>query len=279
MFGSPVHGRIQAHDEVWDHVSFRVTRTFAGHVADGDAPGVDIGNGHEGAEVVAAADGIIREAFVDPGNGAVIVRIEHPQLAASFGGRRVVTGYAHLQRIEVGLLPVVRGQVIGHVGSTGAPGQPHLHFGVNIGGVETDGWPKLDQNEEVDVETTVTTYPALRSWRARGGQLVGRRRAPAPLTKTVAFAAGSPAHADAEFAITPLPAGWPGGPFIRVVDGGLAGFLVALADVDPDAVPLPDCSAQVAAATAALQAKVDQLEADIVDLKRQIAGAGPQEHR
>jgi murein DD-endopeptidase MepM/ murein hydrolase activator NlpD len=146
VFGNPVPGRIQAKTERWDRTSFIVTTTFAGHRArKPPQSGVDIGNAREGGDVYAAERGTVAETLIDKGNGALIVRVDHGKL---IDGKRTITGYAHVQRpflVKVGQ-KVARGQRIAKVGSTGAPGEPHLHWGVNVGGKEVDGWPLLDQN-------------------------------------------------------------------------------------------------------------------------------------
>lgn len=141
MFGNPVDkdGRIQANTEPWKgSPTFRVTDTFQGHVQSGRGTGIDFGNGRCGDPVYSAAAGTIAQVLKDPGNGAIIVRIDH--------GNGYVTGYAHLAAIETKVgTKVARGIAIGHVGKTGATAC-HLHWGVNKNGVEIDGWPLLDQN-------------------------------------------------------------------------------------------------------------------------------------
>jgi len=59
------------------------------------------------------------------------VRLEH--------GGGIDTGYGHMSRIAVGLgTHVVRGQVIGYVGSTGLATGPHLHYELFRGGQPVD---------------------------------------------------------------------------------------------------------------------------------------------
>lgn len=130
---------------------FIVTRTAADHVATGSGPALDIGNGREGSDVYAAADGKVL-IFVDATNGALIVRVDHGNLIR---GLKTVTGYAHVQSPFVVRQDQVvkRGQKIATVGSTGAPRQPHLHFGVTVAGVSVDPWPLLEQNTLPDTGT------------------------------------------------------------------------------------------------------------------------------
>jgi hypothetical protein len=83
---------------------------------------------------------MITETLTDGRTGAVIVR----QSRAGFPSWTL--GYAHLQRMDVRKgQRVQQGQLIGHVGMTGASAN-HLHWGVNIAGQEVDGWPLLEQN-------------------------------------------------------------------------------------------------------------------------------------
>jgi len=155
MFGNPVPGHIQASTEVWKgRGTFRVTSTFAEHIASGRGPGIDLGDGQCGDLVFNMADGVVTFAGqLSTGIGmANVVRIWHPGLSQYFGGKRVESGYAHLQSIETRVgIQVAKGIAIGHVGMTGATAC-HLHGGVKVGGsatiegVEIDWWPLLDQN-------------------------------------------------------------------------------------------------------------------------------------
>lgn len=142
MFGNPVAGRIRPPGSPLKRGSFRVTSTFAEHVASGRGEGVDIGNGRCGAPVLAIADGKVTMA--GPLGAAIVVRIRHPQ----FPGHE--SGYAHLATIRAGLKVgdrVKRGDQIGTLGKSGAAAC-HLHLGLKLNGVEVDSWPLLDQNQE-----------------------------------------------------------------------------------------------------------------------------------
>jgi hypothetical protein len=198
----------------------------------------------------------------DPGNGALIVRIKH-------GDSGFSTGYAHMSSFRVLLgQDVRRGDPIGVVGNTGAD-FCHLHFDISKGSHTLDPWPRLEQNQEPDMEMTIVRYPSPRTWHTKAGMLTGRRLAPAPLTNSTPFDAGSPAEADGEVTVEPTPAGWPPGPYLSVSTGGMAGFLVAFSDVDPGTAPLP-AAAQIEAATAPLTAEVTRLTAEIKDLRKQL---------
>ena len=118
-----------------------------------------------------------------------------------------------------------------------------------------------------EMDTVITVYPAARTWRTKGGLLTGYRLNPPPLTKSGTFGAGSPALADAEYAITPTPVGWPAGPYQRVINGGMAGYLLANSAISLDPVPsggftpAPGDAAEVArlkAENAALTNKIAQ---------------------
>ncbi len=90
--------------------------------------GVDIG-APNGAKIVAADTGKVIYVGWQGGYGQTII-IDH-------GG--VSTLYAHQSRFAVSSgETVVKGQVIGYVGSTGWSTGPHLHFEVRINGNPTD---------------------------------------------------------------------------------------------------------------------------------------------
>ena len=99
---------------------------------------------------------------------------------------------------------------------------------------------------------TVTLYPdGVRTWSAKGGNLIGYRLDGS--TKTLQLAAGSTAHADGTATITQDPQRAPqGSGFIRVTDGALAGYYLLRGSVDgpvpnppPEPEPDPDCEAAV----------------------------------
>jgi murein DD-endopeptidase MepM/ murein hydrolase activator NlpD len=93
----------------------------------------------EGTPVLAAADGVVRSAgesaplycaLVDREVRELAVLVTHP-----FPGREgevaIVTGYAHLSRVDVEAGRAVRqGQQVGLSGTTGCSTGPHLHFNV-----------------------------------------------------------------------------------------------------------------------------------------------------
>ena len=269
-WGNPVEGAILPRGTFGNHgetrppgnTTFEVTFTFREHADNNRGLGTDIGNARCGALVRAMADGTVVQREPDPGNGALIVRIQH-------GNTGFSSGYAHMSSFSVRLgQDVRRGDPIGVVGKTGADAC-HLHFDISKGNDTLDPWPRLEQNQEAEMEMTIVRYPSPRTWHTRGGVLTGRRTGPAPLTKSTPFGVGSPAEADAEVTVTPTPAGWPAGPYLSVSTGGMAGFLVAFSDVDPGPAPLP-AAAQIEAATAPLKAEIIGLTAEIKDLKKQL---------
>jgi murein DD-endopeptidase MepM/ murein hydrolase activator NlpD len=143
-FGNPVDGLINPFGTPAGG-GFRVTARFGQIDADHSTPhqGVDIGNGACFAPILAMADG--RVTMARKLGNANVVRIAHPQ----FPGYE--SGYAHLDAIEVELnSPVERGDRIGTLGKTGATAC-HLHMGMKLDGVEIDGWPLLEQNQETDM--------------------------------------------------------------------------------------------------------------------------------
>ena len=136
MFGNPVVGYIAKEGSVVEANAFRVTSTFAEHVASGRGPGVDIGNGACGAPVFAMNPGRVTLAGLL--GTAKVVRIMAPDGVYE-------TGYAHLATIlvKVGQV-VIRGQQVGTLGATGATAC-HLHIGLKKSGVEVDSQPLWDQ--------------------------------------------------------------------------------------------------------------------------------------
>ena len=96
--------------------------------------GVDIG-APQGANFVAANDGIVTKAEKNPAYGNMVI-IDH--------GGGISTLYAHGSEIlvEVGQT-VKRGESVLKVGSTGYSTGPHAHFEVRINGITTDPLPYI----------------------------------------------------------------------------------------------------------------------------------------
>src|SRR5687767_1602533 len=91
--------------------------------------GLDIKARH-GQEVYAPADGIVETAAYNGAYGNMIT-VNH--------GFDITTRYGHLSRFAVSAgTHVVRGQVIGYVGSTGRSTSPHLHYEVLVNGQLTN---------------------------------------------------------------------------------------------------------------------------------------------
>ena len=108
-----------------------------------------------GAPIFAAAAGRIRFVGVQQGYGNV-VEIEH--------GNGLMTRYAHMSgfRAQVGQ-PVLAGQVIGLIGSTGRSTGPHLHFEVRINDRAVNPRPFLEAASHVQQDN-------------RGGNVAFNRR-------------------------------------------------------------------------------------------------------
>ncbi|MNZ85812.1 Murein DD-endopeptidase MepM [compost metagenome] len=102
--------------------------------------GLDIG-GNSGDPIYAAADGVVTLSERDSiyGNN---IWIDH--------GRGISTRYLHLKErsVEAGD-KIVKGQVIGQLGSTGRSTGPHLHYEVFVNGenVNPEPYIKADRKE------------------------------------------------------------------------------------------------------------------------------------
>ena len=83
-----------------------------------------------GTPILATNDGIVRVAGFYPIKGGWVV-LDH--------GQRLTSHHFHLAQIDVAVGDVVvRGDVIGQVGSTGLSTGPHLHWEMRVDGVPTD---------------------------------------------------------------------------------------------------------------------------------------------
>jgi len=91
--------------------------------------GLDIA-GPSGTPVYATAKGLVIAAGKDGAYG-LTVDIDH--------GLGIMTRYAHLHRIVVKEgQSVSRGELVGHIGSTGRATGPHLHYEVRLSGIPVD---------------------------------------------------------------------------------------------------------------------------------------------
>jgi murein DD-endopeptidase MepM/ murein hydrolase activator NlpD len=91
--------------------------------------GLDIANA-AGTPVKASNSGVVRLAERLPAHGNTVV-IEH--------GQGIFTYYAHLKKILVNAgVKVLKGQIIGQMGSTGVATGPHLHFSVSLHNLRVD---------------------------------------------------------------------------------------------------------------------------------------------
>ena len=90
-----------------------------------------------GTPVLAVADGHVEKLFESDRGGLTLYQFEPTGRLAYY--------YAHLERYAPGIEEggtLRRGQVIGHVGSSGNadPAAPHLHFAVFLLGPEKRWW-------------------------------------------------------------------------------------------------------------------------------------------
>lgn len=101
--------------------------------------GLDIGGAY-GDPVYAAADGIVTLSERDRVHGNNIL-IDH--------GRGISTRYMHLSKLSVNVGDnVLKGQIIGEVGSTGRSTGPHLHYEVYINGENVNPEPYIKEDRE-----------------------------------------------------------------------------------------------------------------------------------
>jgi len=120
MLAAPVDGHITSGFGWRRHPILGYVRLHAG---------IDFGAAW-GAPIHAVSDGTVTFAGWHGGHGEY-VRLDH--------GGGIGTGYGHMSRIAVAPgTHVVRGQVIGYVGSTGLSTGPHLHYELYRGGQVVD---------------------------------------------------------------------------------------------------------------------------------------------
>jgi murein DD-endopeptidase MepM/ murein hydrolase activator NlpD len=111
--------------------------------------------------VVAAADGVVTFSGTagNPACGTLVI-IRHTPFDYE-------TIYCHLNDATASIGKVKRGDVIGHIGTSGlrpGPGFEHLHFGLSLGGDRfVDPQPKIvgcfDPRKEYPADRLVLTYP------------------------------------------------------------------------------------------------------------------------
>lgn len=126
--------RIAATPTEWPTAGGSISSRFGGRnspwgIGSTDHRGIDIANYH-GADIYAAADGVVRFSGWNGGYGRSM-EIEH--------GYGIKTVYAHTSELLANTGQYVKkGQLIARVGNTGNSTGPHLHFEVNINGVDVD---------------------------------------------------------------------------------------------------------------------------------------------
>jgi murein DD-endopeptidase MepM/ murein hydrolase activator NlpD len=93
-----------------------------------------------GTPIYATADGTVGEAGYNSGGYGNLIKLDH--------GRGIETRYGHLSRILVSPgQRVARGQLIGHMGSTGRSTGSHLHYEVRIDGRAVNPIPFMKSND------------------------------------------------------------------------------------------------------------------------------------
>lgn len=104
-----------------------------------------------GTPIRATGDGTVEMAKRYGGYG-LYVQLDH--------GGQLETRYAHMSRMAVSAGErVVKGQIIGYVGSTGNSTGPHLHYEVRIAGAAVDPSPYMAG--AMDEETFASRYGHL----------------------------------------------------------------------------------------------------------------------
>jgi len=148
LFGSPCSGVLGA-SNIWGLDWFNATE-FAAAYSGGLHTGVDLNRPNyadSGANVFAAADGVVRFAGSVKGWQGDVVTIEH----ALEDGAHVWTRYAHITR-DTGIvagLAIKRGQVLGIIAdyNRDGPKGDHVHFDVALIdlGAKPGDWPGQDK--------------------------------------------------------------------------------------------------------------------------------------
>ena len=116
--------------------------------------GIDFGAGD--GIVYAADDGVVLFTEFNTAYGNMTV-VDHGKI----GGLRITTLYAH--QAAVGVEPgdpVIQGQAIGVVGSTGYSTGPHLHFEVRIDGEPLDPAPVPRERQPAQCPARLQDHPA-----------------------------------------------------------------------------------------------------------------------
>ena len=93
-----------------------------------------------GTPIYATADGTVIDAGYNSGGYGNLIKVDH--------GRGIETRYGHLSRILVSPgQRIARGQLIGHMGSTGRSTGSHLHYEVRIDGRAVNPIPFMKSND------------------------------------------------------------------------------------------------------------------------------------
>ncbi len=109
-----------------------------------------------GTPIYATADGTCTEAGYNSGGYGNLIKLDH--------GRGIETRYAHLSRVLVSPgQRISRGQLIGHMGSTGRSTGSHLHYEVRIDGRAVNPIPFMKSADYVVAMQKKHNAPAMES--------------------------------------------------------------------------------------------------------------------
>ena len=255
-----------------DPATFEITQTAAQHIASGRGTGtaaIDIGNGFCGEPILAMADGVAQRV-VDP-SGALGARVVHSP--------RISSEYWHFEAWSIGpgSVSVKAGDRLGYLGKSGlSVGGCHCHIEVKIDGIATDPEPYvlLGLPLPEDDVLVAKTQPLQESIRVVTGAGNAIRTDTHASDATLDYRT----PAGAQFTVIGFAAG-------DVYDGsdrwyvflkrgeGLRAIHSKLCQILPEPAPAPpDCSAEVAAATAAGAKRVDAIKGVLAKAVQEIAG-------
>jgi murein DD-endopeptidase MepM/ murein hydrolase activator NlpD len=130
-------------------------------------PGIDL-SGPYGTPIYATADGVVLRAGWNSGGYGNLIELDH--------GRGIATRYGHLSAILIHAGDrIVRGQLIGRMGSTGRSTGNHLHYEVRIDGRPVNPVPFMKATDYlVAMQTKGNAAPMEQI--AIGGPVGGARR-------------------------------------------------------------------------------------------------------
>ena len=253
-----------------DPATFEITQDAAQHVASTDPrasknPAIDIGNGYEGEPILAMAQGWATR--VQDAAGARGSRVDH--------GANVTSEGWHFN--DWAIPPegafVLRGQVIGYLGHTGLGTGAHCHIEIKVNGKALDpepliwGAPLVVKEDGLSVTTSGFAHVINRSTKltVASNFRADATRQSDPLNVYAAGTAFVPTMQVSGEAIGPNSV-WFGGWMYLPNKGYAFGFFHSsvLAPLVP--VEQPDCTDEIAAATADAVKRVDLIKGDAAQI-------------